>query len=235
MHTRERILLEALRLFSRKGYDAVSVEQIADAVGVKAPSLYKHYRSKQDIFDAIFEETAKRYGAFTDSISVHMGDSAQDLQVFHSITADGLVEKVKSLISYSLHDEFVSQFRRMATIEQFRSPELSALYSRRYVTQILDYHKELFQRMIAAGVMRQEDPGLLAMMYASPILILLGECDRHPEREAEIMDALEQHVRLFHQTFHLEPPEGGGTLPRRHSGKGAGSMVPAESGGAAHE
>ena len=165
MHTKQRILLEALRLFSRKGYDAVSVEQIADAVGIRAPSLYKHYKSKQDIFDAIFEETAKRYGAFTDSISVHLSDSEQDIQVFRAITADGLVEKVKSLISYSLHDEFVSQFRRMVTIEQFRSPELSALYSQRYVAQIQDYHRELFRRMIAAGVMRQEDPELLAMMY----------------------------------------------------------------------
>lgn len=210
MHTKQRILLAALRLFSRKGYDAVSVEQIAEAVGVRAPSLYKHYKSKQDIFDAIFEETAKRYGAFTDSISVHLGDSAQDLQLFRAITADGLVEKVRSLISYSLHDEFVSQFRKMMTIEQFRSPELSALYSQRYVTQIQDYHRELFQRMIAAGVMRKENPELLAMMYDCPILILLGECDRHPEREPEVMDALERHVRLFYQTFHREPSEEGG-------------------------
>ena len=95
MRTKERILREALRLFSQKGYDAVSVEQIADAVGIKAPSLYKHYKSKQDIFDAIFEETAKRYGAFTDSISVHLGDSGQDLSVFRAITADALVEKVR--------------------------------------------------------------------------------------------------------------------------------------------
>ena len=210
MHTKQRILLAALRLFSRKGYDAVSVEQIAEAVGVRAPSLYKHYKSKQDIFDAIFEETAKRYGAFTDSISVHLGDSAQDLQLFRAITADGMVEKVRSLISYSLHDEFVSQFRKMMTIEQFRSPELSALYSQRYVTQIQDYHRELFQRMIAAGVMRKENPELLAMMYDCPILILLGECDRHPEREPEVMDALERHVRLFYQTFHREPAEEGG-------------------------
>ena len=207
MRTKERILREALRLFSQKGYDAVSVEQIADAVGIKAPSLYKHYKSKQDIFDAIFEETAKRYGAFTDSISVHLGDSGQDLQVFSAITADALVEKVRSLISYSLHDEFVSQFRRMMTIEQFRSPELSALYSQRYVEQIQNYNKGLFQRMIAAGVMVDEDPDLLAMMYDSPILILLGECDRHPEKEQQIMGTLEDHVRLFYQTFHQE---GGG-------------------------
>ena len=207
MHTKQRILREALRLFSQKGYDAVSVEQIADAVGIKAPSLYKYYKSKQDIFDAIFEETAKRYGAFTESISVNMTNSAQDLQVFSAITADALVEKVKSLISYSLHDEFVSQFRRMMTIERFRSPELSALYSQRYVAQIQNYHKGLFQRMIAAGVMVDEDPDLLAMMYDSPILILLGECDRHPEKEQQIMGTPEDHVRLFYQTFHQE---GGG-------------------------
>ena len=73
----------------------MSVEQIADAVDFKAPSLYKHYKSKQDIFNAIFEETAKRYGAFTDSISVHLGDSGQDLSVFRAITADALVEKVR--------------------------------------------------------------------------------------------------------------------------------------------
>ena len=207
MHTKQRILLEALRLFSQKGYDAVSVEQIADAVGIKAPSLYKYYKSKQDIFDAIFEETAKRYGAFTESISVHMTNSAQDLQVFSAITADALVEKVKSLISYSLHDEFVSQFRRMMTIEQSRPPELSALYSQRYVEQIQNYNKGLFQRMIAAGVMVDEDPDLLGMMYDSPILILLGECDRHPEKEQQIMGMLEDHVLLFYQTFHQE---GGG-------------------------
>ena len=207
MHTNQRILREALRSFSQKGYDAVSVEQIANAVGIKAPSLYKYYKSKQDIFDAIFEESAKRYGAFTESISVHMTNSAQDLQVFSAITADGLVEKVRSLISYSLHDEFVSQFRRMMTIEQFRSPELSARYSQRYVAQIQNYHKGLFQRMIAAGVMVDEDPDLLAMMYDSPILILLGECDRHPEKEQQIMGTLEDHVRLFYQTFHQE---GGG-------------------------
>ena len=88
----------------------------------QARNKYTYFASKarKDGFEqiaAIFEETAKRYGAFAESISVHLGDSGQDLQVFSAITADGLVEKVRSLISYSLHDEFVSQFRRMMTIE----------------------------------------------------------------------------------------------------------------------
>lgn len=47
--TKQRILDEALRLFSQSGYDAVSVERIASAVGIKAPSLYKHFKSKQEV------------------------------------------------------------------------------------------------------------------------------------------------------------------------------------------
>ena len=207
MDTKHKILLEALRLFSQKGYDAVGVEQIAAAVGIKAPSLYKHYRSKQDIFDAIFEETARRYEAFTDTISIHVQNSAQDLMMFEKITADDLVEKVKSLIDYSLHDEYISQFRRMMTIEQFRSPALSELYSQRYVNQIHNYHKELFTRMIEAGVLAEEDPGVLAMMYDAPILVMLGECDRHPEKEEEYMRKLEAHVRLFYKTFNRNEKE----------------------------
>ena len=201
MDTKQKILLESLRLFSQRGYDAVGVEQIAAAVGIKAPSLYKHYKSKQDIFDAIFEETARRYEAFTDTISIHVQNSEQDVVLFEEITADYLVEKVISLIDYSLHDEYVSRFRRMMTIEQFRTPELSELYSQRYINQIHDYHTELFSKMIADGVLAKEDPRILAMMYDAPILIVLGECDRHPEKEEECKKELEAHVRLFFKTF----------------------------------
>ena len=61
--------------------------------------------------------------------------------------------------------------------------------------------------MIAAGVMRREDPEQLALMYDAPILLLLGECDRHPDREQEIMDTLEKHVRLFYRLFSEQPSE----------------------------
>ena len=50
--TKQKILDKALELFSSRGYDAVSVGEIAQAVGIKAPSLYNHLPSKQAIFDA---------------------------------------------------------------------------------------------------------------------------------------------------------------------------------------
>ena len=56
--TKQKILDKALELFSAQGYDAVSVGEIAKAVGIKAPSLYNHFSSKRAIFDAIVESTA---------------------------------------------------------------------------------------------------------------------------------------------------------------------------------
>ena len=128
--TKQKILEKALELFSARGYDAVSVGEIAKAVGIKAPSLYNHFPSKQAIFDAIVENTAAHYEKDTDGINVHVQDVRRDVPTFSDISADALAEKVRQIFLYSLHDQTISQLRRMMTLEQFRSPELAELYSR---------------------------------------------------------------------------------------------------------
>ena len=203
--TRQRILDAALALFSARGYDSVSVGEIAKAVGIKAPSLYNHFPSKRAIFDAIVEATAAQYEADTDKIDIHVQNVAQDIPAFTEITADALFEKVRQIFEYSLHDETISRFRRMMTIEQFRSPELAALYSRRYVERVLDYHAGIFRALIAAGEIQAEDPDTLAMLYVAPVLTLIGVCDRQPERETECLARLEAHVRLFFRLVHEKP------------------------------
>ena len=127
--TKQKILDKALELFSTQGYDSVSVGEIAKAVGIKAPSLYNHFPGKQAIFDAIVESTAAQYEADTDKIDIHVQNAKQDIPVFTEITADALFEKVRQIFEYSLHNETISRFRRMMTIEQFRSPELAAHFA----------------------------------------------------------------------------------------------------------
>ena len=200
--TKQKILDKALELFSAQGYDSVSVGEIAKAVGIKAPSLYNHFPGKQAIFDAIVESTAAQYEADTDKIDIHVQNAKQDIPVFTEITADALFEKVRQIFEYSLHNETISRFRRMMTIEQFRSPELAALYSRRYVERILRYHAGIFRALIASGEICAEDPDALAMMYVSPVLTLIGICDRQPEREPECLERLQNHVQLFFRMVH---------------------------------
>ena len=200
--TKQKILDKALALFSSQGYDAVSVGEIAQAVGIKAPSLYNHFPSKQAIFDALVESVAAQYTRDTDQISIHVQNAPQDIPVFTAITEDALYEKVRQIFEYSLHNETIRRFRRMMTIEQFRSPELAALYSRRYVERILRYHAGIFRALMASGEIAAEDPDTLAMLYVAPVLTLIGICDRQPEREPECLEKLQNHVRLFFRTVH---------------------------------
>ena len=64
MNTREKIIDAALTLFSENGYDGTGVERIAACVGIKAPSLYKHFKGKEDILNAIIDKAEARYEEF---------------------------------------------------------------------------------------------------------------------------------------------------------------------------
>lgn len=195
--TKQKIIEKALELFSAQGYDSVSVGEIATAVGIKAPSLYNHFPSKKAIFDAIVKATAEQYEADTGKIDIHVQNVARDIPIFTEISEDALFEKVRQIFEYSLHNETIGRFRRMMTIEQFRSPELAALYSHRFVERLTDYHADIFRALIAADKIRPEDPDALAMMYVAPVLTLIGICDRQPERENECLEKLKRHVKLF--------------------------------------
>ena len=207
--TKQLILEQALALFSARGYDAVTVGDIARAVGIKAPSLYNHFPGKQAIFDALVDATAAQYEADTGRIDIHVQNMQKDIPTFTAITADALFEKVRQIFTYSLHDETIARFRRMMTIEQFRSPELAALYSERYVERLLRYHAGIFRALIAAGEICAEDPDALALQYVAPVLTLIGICDRQPERETECLEKLQKHVQLFFRLVHGDARQGG--------------------------
>lgn len=199
--TKKRILIEALTLFSEKGYDAVSVGQIAEAFGIKAPSLYKHYKNKQDIFDAILDEMKERYEQQTAAMHLNGFDAEKDVKVNENISDESLIRMGRDLFLYFLHDEYVSRFRKMLTIEQYRSRELADLYAKQYVDDTLSYQSMLFHLLSEMGMVEQETPQIMAVHFYAPIYMLLTLCDRQPEREREALQILEQHIRQFNRLY----------------------------------
>ncbi len=202
-NTKQKIIETALTLFSERGYDAVSVGEIAEAVGIKAPSLYNHFQSKQAIFDAIVETTALQYEKDTGRIDIHVQRAAADVPMLMTIGEEELFEKVRQIFDYSLHNDNIRKFRKMMTIEQFRSPSLGELYTRRFSERLVDYHAEIFRSLIAAGVIYGGDTNALALMYVAPVITLIGVCDRQPEREAECLEKLKSHVKQFYSMVHI--------------------------------
>ena len=204
MTTKQRILDEALTLFAEKGYGNVYVGQIAEAVGIKAPSLYKHYKSKQDIFNAILDEMKQRYDAQAEALNMNGNDATADAQMFAGISEDALVQMGIGLFSYFLHDEYAGRFRKMLTIEQFHNPELSPLYTQQYVDGPLSYQAMMFTILTGEGILAGDDMNVMAIQFYAPIYMLLTLCDRHPEREAEAVKLIEQHIRQFNRNYQVQ-------------------------------
>ena len=201
MDTKHRILDEALTLFSQKGYADVYVGEIAERVGIKAPSLYKHYKNKQAIFDAIVDEMNRRYEEQAGALNINGLNPAADASVYMNASEDTVVKIGIGLFLYFLHDDYTSRFRKILTIEQFHNKDFAKIYSEQYLDGPLSYQKMLFRLMIGNGVFIDSDLDAMTLHFYSPIYMLLTLCDREPEREEEALKLLEMHFRQFSSLY----------------------------------
>jgi len=206
--TKQRILDAALELFSAQGFSGTSVEQIASKVGIKAPSLYKHFKSKQDIFDAILDEMDRHHQQQVEGLNLSPLDPQRDVELFRDISAEGLCERVIAMVRFIVHDRQYAQFRRMLRIEQYHQARIAQLYSDRYMRFYLDYHTKLFEGLMQAAVLRRDDAEVLALQYFSPILVAIDAIDRHPEQEDQALDLVRRHVIHFMHEYGTVPKEG---------------------------
>ena len=201
MDTKQRILDEALTLFSEKGFANVFVNEIAERVGIKAPSLYKHYKSKQAIFDAIIDEMNRRFTQQADTLSINGTNPAVDAEVYKTMDEDHLVKLGTELFRYYLHDSYTRRFRKMLTIEQFQDKELARVYSQQYFDMPLSYQGMLLGLLVSQGLLVTENVSVMTLHFYAPIYMLLTVCDREPEREQEALNLMEAHIRQFDQLY----------------------------------
>ena len=201
MDTKKKILDVALTLFSEKGYGNVFVGQIAEGVGIKAPSLYKHYESKQDIFNAILDEMRERYNRKAVDLNMNGSDYPADFELYKNASEDELVKIGTGLFSFFLHDEYECKFRKMLTLEQFSDKELSKLFSDQYYDEPLKYQSGLLHLLILQGKLKGDDADIMALQFFAPIYLLMTVCDRQPKREKECLRKLEKHIRQFSRIY----------------------------------
>ena len=142
---KEEILIVALQLFARDGYEAVSVSQIAGELDMTKGALYRHYKSKRDIFDCIVGHMEQQDGEQATEYDMPQEDKEKTPEKYETVSLDDLVEYSKSMYEYWTEDDFASSFRKMLTIEQFRSEEMQNLYQRYLVSGPAEYVKDLFK------------------------------------------------------------------------------------------
>lgn len=201
MNTKERIIDEALTLFSEKGYANVYVADIAERVGIKAPSLYKHYKNKQAIFDAIIDGMKKRFLEQAGSLQINGEDASIDAEIYKNISEEQLIELGTNLFLYFLHDDYTRRFRKMLTIEQFHDKQLADVYMKQYVDDPLSYQGMLLDMIVSSGVLQTDNVEIMTLHFYAPIYMLLTICDRDPSREEESLKLLKKHIRQFNKLY----------------------------------
>lgn len=151
---KEEILTVALHLFARDGYEAVSVSQIAGELDITKGALYRHYKNKRDIFDCIVERMEQGDSGQAAEYDMPEDEKEREPESYENVSIDDFVGYSKSMFEYWTEDDFASSFRKMLTIEQFRSDEMQRLYQQYLVGGPASYVKDLFESM---GIVNAED------------------------------------------------------------------------------
>ena len=196
-NTKQEILDAALELFSLQGFEATSISQIAGAVGIRKASLYSHFESKQAILDAIVKEVLAQYEEHS---LFARADWEKDTGMLPQ-TADDAVQMIQGQIRYILHDPAISRGRKMLVIEQFRNRPLAGLQTKQNYSDVLRYFTGLMKQLIRQGVLAEDDPEIMAAQFCLPISVWINLCDREPDRESEVMELVEKHIRQFFRLY----------------------------------
>lgn len=203
-NTKEIILFKALKLFADNGYDGVTVRDIASEVGIMQSSLYKHYKSKQEIFDTLVQTMQTQFKEA--SATFHLPEGALDEMANEYANGGNSVLKniSSSIFHYYLKDPYASQFRKMLSIERYKDKEIERIYREIFIDTAISYQTTLFREMIEQGFMRKADPEIMALQFFAPIFVLLNKYDCVPEKENEAIELLEKHIDQFDMIYRKE-------------------------------
>ena len=190
--TKERILEAALEMFSQNGYAGTNIRELSASIGLVKSGVYKHYESKEAIWNALLDKMityyAERFG------------SAEHLPPVPD-SQEGLVAMTMQMVNFTVHDEKIVMTRKVLTLEQFRDDRARDLATKHFLTGLTEMFTKIITGMMDKGLLRRDDPEMLAFAYTAPITALIHLCDREPEKTEDAMKQAEAFSRHFIKTY----------------------------------
>lgn len=202
MTTKERIIDEALTLFSQNGFKGTSVKNIADAVGIRDASLYKHFKSKREILDTIMEAVGTHISDMSLQFGLPTGEDFESAAlVYAKFDERKLIDFSSQVFLFYLKDPFISRFWRMGNIEQYQNQGVYKRFSKLFLEDSISYQAALFSAMSKADIFIDADPQVMAMAFYTPIFFLLSKYANDLEHEKEALERLELQVKEFYRIY----------------------------------
>lgn len=206
MNTKDKIWNTALDLFSQRGYEGVSVRDISSAVGVRESALYRHYKNKREIYEAILLQYNTHMNTFFTQLNLANPqggfiEGQNAVAFFGAVTEQSLVEMGKQIFHFLFCDQLSAKVRRMLTIEQYKSKDAAALYRKISFEDALSYQSALFGSMIDNGLFREADPNVMALHFVAPLFLMFYQFDNDAQGLAQAEAMVGEHIKQFGRIY----------------------------------
>lgn len=186
--TRNRILDEALVAFAENGYKGTNLRDLAARLGLSKSALYKHYESKEAIWNSLLDKMEAYYAQ-------KFGSAELLPQIPES--GEELFGLTMGMINFTVHDPQIILTRKLLLTEQFHDDRVRRLATKHFIEGTANIFAKVFEQMIEKGVLKKDDPAMLAFTYTAPITALVHLCDREPDKQNESLQKIEEFVRYF--------------------------------------
>ena len=164
LSTKDRIEQVALELFSKKGYQSVSIRDIGKLVGIKESSIYYHFKNKQAIMDSLL-------GKIDLLIERMKGDFDTEFAKAEGVSVVAMCEVAVGFLKGYFLNSYVYQMLTFLVIEQMSDQKAYETYQRLVFELPLTQQEKIFAEMIQRGLIKQNDPAVLAQEYYAVIFL----------------------------------------------------------------
>ena len=186
--TKSKILDEALIMFAENGYRGTNLRDLAARLGLSKSALYKHYTSKEAIWNALLDRMEAYYAE---------GVGPANPWSKQPKSGEELLALSMRMIDFTVHDERVILTRKLLLTEQFRDERVCRMATQYFLCGTQNTFAAIFEQMMEDGLMKKEDAGMLAFAFTAPVTSLIQLCTREPDRKEEVMKRAEEFFKYF--------------------------------------
>ena len=190
--TKIRILDEALNMFAENGYKGTNLRDLASRLGLSKSALYKHYVSKEDIWNALLDRMIAYHAE-------HFG-SAEHLPPAPKSTEE-LFALTMKMLHFTINDPRIILTRKLLLTEQFHDERVCKLATKHFLIGTENIFTLIFEKMMQDGLLKKENPKMLAFIYTAPVTTLIQLCTREPDKQEEVMRRIEEFIKYFIETY----------------------------------
>lgn len=190
--TKSRILDEALVMFAENGYKGTNLRDLAAQLGLSKSALYKHYKSKEDIWNCLLDRMESYYAE-------HFG-SESNLPT-QPKSCEELLVVTMQMIRFTVNDPKIILTRKLLLTEQFHDERVKNLATKHFLEGTQKIFARIFEGMMTDGLLKKDNPEMLSFIYTAPVTSLVHLCDREPENQEKIFNKIKNFVTHFISTY----------------------------------